>query len=145
MDKRHQQIAAFFDDYEDRFNQGLNGELLDIDDTINSFTDCFVESSPVGVICSNKDDLRKKTPEGYAFYKKIGITAMNILAKEITTIDKFHTQARILWQSVYTKNEVTDTFEFDVIYFLYSYNEEHKIFSYITGDEQNALKKLGLV
>ncbi|MES2763291.1 MAG: hypothetical protein V4677_13850 [Bacteroidota bacterium] len=110
------------------------------------FEDCFLESSPVGVICGkNGDEFEEKIPQGYAFYKKIGITAMHITSKEITFLDEMHVMAKTYWRAFYTKEQKSGHIDFEIIYFLRYMNNSYKIFLYITGDEQETLKQYGLV
>lgn len=147
MDNRKQQIDNFFDQYAARFNRILKGEAPDIDETIKSFAECFIEASPAGINCGKNDNqFRAMIPQGYDFYKKIGITSMDILSKEIVLLDEYHTMAKIHWQSGFIKQDQSKgSIPFDVIYFLQTKESDHKIFAYITGDEQKALKKNGLI
>lgn len=139
-------IESFFNDYAARFNEAVAGKETDASETARCFADYFVESSPAGVIGGKNDDsFKEKIPEGYAHYKDIGITAMNILSKEISIIDEFHAMAKIHWQSVYRKKDGKEgVIEFDVTYFLNT-KDGVKIFAYVTGDEQAALKEHGLI
>lgn len=147
MESRIKQIEHFFDRYEDRFNIALNTGNTDIEATTDSFADCFVEASPVGIVCGKNDQqFRQMIPQGYTAYKKMGITAMNILSKNISIIDDFHAMARIHWRSVYDrKNGKSGHIDFDVIYLVQDIGKGLKIFAYITGDEQKALKEHGLI
>lgn len=147
MNRNIQQLETFFDQYAERLNKALNNEQSDIDTTVNCFANCFIESSPLGVICGKNDkDFRKKIPEGYAFYRSIGITSMDILSKEITPLDTYHNMTKIQWKTNYiNKKGSKGSIKFDVIYFTWSIDEEHKIFSYITGDEQKAYEDAGLI
>lgn len=141
-----EKIIAFFNEYAARFNAAISGKETDASETTRCFADYFVESSPAGIIGGKNDDsFKEKIPEGYAHYKEIGITAMNILSKDITILDAIHAMAKIHWRSDYTKpDKSTGGIEFDVIYFLNT-KDDIKIFAYITGDEQAALKEHGLI
>ena len=55
MDNTNEKIEEFFAEYETRFNRALAGEI-DVEDTANSFTDCFIEANPFGVMCGKNDD-----------------------------------------------------------------------------------------
>ncbi len=147
MNKSIQQLETFFDEYAQRVNQALNDEPSDIDATVNSFANCFIESSPLGVICGKNDkDFRKNIAEGYVFYRSIGITSMDIVSKEITALDAYHNMTKIHWKTNFVRKDGSKgSIKFDVIYFTWSIDEEHKIFSYITGDEQKALEEKGLI
>ncbi len=147
MDTRIKEIENFFNRYESRFNRALKGEVPDIDGTASSFADSFIEASPKGVNCAGNDEqFRIAIPQGYAFYKNIGITSMDIISKEINILDNYHTMAKIHWQcNFFKKDNAKGHIEFDVIYFLQTIESECKIFAYITGDEQRALKENGLI
>lgn len=147
MESRSQQLNQFFDQYAARFNEAIRTGKTDIEATTNAFAHCFVEASPLGVNCGKNDEqFRTAIPQGYAFYKSVGITAMNILSKEISLLDEFHAMVKVHWESVFTRKDKTSgSIEFDVFYFVQSLNNTHKIFAYITGDEQAALKANGLI
>lgn len=147
MEDKKQELEIFFDKYAERFNKVLNGEKADIEETANCFTGNFIESSPAGVLCGeNGEGFKKKIPEGYSFYKSIGIISMDILFKEITPLDDLHTMVKVHWRSAYVnKNKSSGGIEFDVIYLLTNFEEQFKIFAYMTGDEQKALKDHGLL
>ncbi|MNY53329.1 hypothetical protein D3C86_1890750 [compost metagenome] len=83
--------------------------------------------------------------KGYEFYKKIGITSMDILSKKITVLDEYHVMAKIYWRSNYQKDKATGKIDFEVTYFLLFKDGNYKIFAFITGDEEKALKEHGLV
>ena len=88
MESRKQELALFFDEYAKRFNKAIDADVVDAEETALAFADCFIESSPNGVICGkNDDEFRKAIPEGYKFYKQIGITSMDIINKDITHLD----------------------------------------------------------
>jgi len=143
----NKQIDEFFKQYVDRFNQALAGEIPDVEGTAASFAGCFIEASPLGVSCGKNDEqFRGVIPQGYAFYRSIGVTAMEIIYKEITHLDEFHIMVKVRWKSKFTKKDhLKDTIEFEVIYLLQGIKNMLKIFAYITGDEQQALKEKGLI
>lgn len=147
MDKRKSGLDDFFSRYAENFNAALETGITNADATADYFAACFIEASPLGVNCG-KNDAQFKTaiPQGYAFYKKIGITSMEIISKEITILDDFHSMIKINWRSYFTrKNNLKADIGFDVIYFVQNKENEHKIFAYITGDEQKALRENGLI
>ncbi|MGZ8517672.1 MAG: hypothetical protein ACXWWD_09995 [Chitinophagaceae bacterium] len=139
-------IKNFFSRYEARFNDALKGKE-DIDGTVNSFTSCFMNASPAGINCGKNDiSFREAIPVGNAFYKSIGTKLMKINRLEITSLDELHFMVKVHWDSLYEKkNSEQVTINFDVIYFLQLKDNEVKIFLYITGDEQKALKESGLI
>ena len=147
MDSFKTSIEAFFDNYRARFNASLQGAEVDVDGTVDSFSDCFIEASPVGINCGKNDkSFRKKIPKGYEFYKKIGTRSMLIEKREVTQLDDLHALVKITWRSEYNrKNDSMLTLDFDVFYLVQNTEQGIKIFAYITGDEQKLLKENGLI
>jgi hypothetical protein len=144
----NKKIDKFFEDYENNFNKGLSGKDTDInEDVVNSFADCFIESSPVGVICGKNDEsFPQRVREGFDFYRSIGTQAMNILSKETTALDDFHSMVKVRWHySAFKKDSSMVMIDFDTIYFLRIINDDIRIFAYIAGDEQKSLKENGLL
>ena len=146
-EKRRQQLKDFFNLYAERFNSALRGEGADIEGTAAAFADCLIAASPQGVNCgSDNEDFRKAMSQGYAFYRIIGVTAMDILSAESTLLDDLHEMTRILWRFRYTRKDLAEgSVDFENIYFTQSKNNETKIFAYITGDEQAALREKSLI
>ena len=145
MENRENRLTAFFEAYAARFNSSLSGEV-DVEGTVYAFAGCFVEASPVGIACSKNDELfREAIPKGYEFYRSIGTKSMEILSMDINLLDDFHAMVKIHWRASYLKKDNTRVaIEFDVIYLLQLISDI-RIFAYITGDEQKALKENGLV
>jgi hypothetical protein len=84
--------------------------------------------------------------KGYAFYKSIGMISTDIVTKEIMLLDDFHTMVKVRWKSNFIKKDgLNKAIEFENIYFTQTRHNQHKVFAFITGDEQAALKKAGLV
>lgn len=133
-------------EYAVRFNDALAGKDADIEGTIASFADCFIEASPLGVTCGKNDaGFREAIPQGYAFYKSIGTSFVKIANKSITLLDDMHAMVKIRWLSAYQKkNDHEVTIEFDVFYFVQQ-RVGLKIFAYVTGDEQKVFRGYGLI
>lgn len=147
MKNQHKKIDAFFDAYARRFQNVLDGDKVDLDATINAFAQCFIEASPLGVICGqNDDEFKKSLQNGYDFYKNIGTQTMKIIDKEITLLDDFHALVKVHWLATYIKkNQASLPIDFNVFYLIQYLHGEPKIFAYITGDEQQVLKDNGLI
>lgn len=146
MDLFKEEISYFFDRYAARFNDVLTNNKLDVQGTLNSFTSCFIEASPLGVNCGKKDsEFEKAIPKGYDFYKRIGMTSMEITNKEITILDEHHAMVKVYWHSLYhQQNNGPIVIDFAVFYLVQKI-KELRIFAYITGDEQKVLKGHGLI
>jgi hypothetical protein len=147
MDKRIQQISDFFGLYGKRFNHAIKGESPDIEGTARSFASCFIGANPSGVTCGeNNADFKTAMSQGYAFYKSIGVTSMDIVSLETTILDGYHEMTKIRWRCSYVKKDNSKgSIAFENFYFTQTIENEHKIFAYITGDEQAALKEHGLI
>jgi hypothetical protein len=141
------QISAFFDAYATRVNRALAGQKVNPKEVSASFADFFVESSPQGVIGGKNGWMFRRTiPKGFARYRKMGITAMLIQAKDIKPLDDGHAMVTVRWQSVYNRKDGTPaSIVFSVTYFLTMVQDSFKIFAYITGDEERVLKEHGLI
>lgn len=141
------EIENFFSRYESRFNNALAGAEPDIDSTVNSFAEYFIEASPAGIVAGeNNQQFRKMIAKGWKFYQKIGIHSMHILSNEVTILDPLHAIAKIHWNSSFVRpDKSSGDVEFNVFYIVQKKDDDLKIFAYITGDEQQALKDEGLI
>jgi hypothetical protein len=146
MEQFRQEIETYFKRYEQQFRDGMEGKEVDLDAITGAFANCFVEASPVGVMCSQNDEkLRQSIPKGYRFYRDIGATAMTIEHKEVTLLDEYHAMVKVHWLSGYKKDGKEISIAFDIFYLLQYLHEELKMFAYITGDERKVLKEHGLI
>ena len=145
MSKRKKNIEEFFSNYEQNFNSALGG--AEIEEHIKqSFASCFVESSPTGVVCGQNDKkFVENIKKGLEMYRTIGTTGMSITSKDISIIDDLHASAKIYWRYAYEKDGTPGFIDFHVVYLLNFVDGTPKIFGYISGDEQRALKEHGLI
>jgi hypothetical protein len=141
------EIENFFNRYEARFNDALSNREPEIDETVKSFASEFIEASPAGIVAAkNNKKFRKAIIEGWNFYKEIGVNGMDILSTQITVLDNLHAIVKVHWNcSFVRKNKTHGDVSFDVFYLLQKTNDDLKIFAYITGDENQALKDAGLL
>lgn len=147
MSKRKKNLEEFFSKYESNFNSSLNGDGSGVAEAVQPFfAKCFVEASPAGVICGQNDNsFVEKIKQGFQFYRGIGSKSMNITSKDITLIDDLHASVKIYWRYTFEKEGTEGSIDFHNIYFLTTVDGEPKIFAYIAGDEQKALKEHGLI
>lgn len=141
------EIENFFDRYEARINDALSGAEPEIDETVKSFATEFIEASPAGVIAGkNGKKFRKTIGEGWNYYREIGIHRMDILSIQVTILDNLHAIVKVHWNcSFVRKNNTKGDTSFDIFYLLQKTGDDLKIFAYITGDEQQSLKDVGLI
>lgn len=148
IDKSAQEsIDQFFSSYEANFNNGMLGVTDDVKNSIrSSFASCFAESSPVGVICGqNNPEFVNRIEQGFKLYKSIGTKSMQIISKDIRAIDTLHYIVKVNWRYTAKKADNDVVIDFDTHYLLTRSDGSLKIFAYITGDEQKALKEHGLM
>jgi hypothetical protein len=152
-----QMSVDFFTAYAKRFNDYLQSApeagsaparaKLDVRGVIESFAPYFVESSPVGVRGGKNGWLFKRmVPRGFAHYVRIGAQRMEIAGLDSTLLDAFHALCKVSWHSEYARVDGTpESIDFEVIYLLRIKDGPPKIFAYITGDEEQALKDHGVI
>jgi hypothetical protein len=140
-------VAQFFDDYARRFNEALKGSAPDVEKTIACFADFYIESNPNKITCTKNDETFKAViPQGFNYYRSVGLQSMKICSKAITVLDDYHALVKIHWQSLYIKKEGNKMeLGFDTFYMIRFVNNEVKIFSYVSGDEQQFMEANGLV
>ncbi len=70
---------------------------------------------------------------------------MRIRDVRISPIDEHHCVAHVVWTSIYARKGQPDvTIDFDVHYLVQKLDGEPKIFGWVSGDEQEVLKKHGV-
>lgn len=142
-------VTRFFREYAQRFERSLKESSdADTEGVVDAFADYFVAASPVGVH-GGKNGLKFKfmIGRGFAYYRKIGTTAMKIAKLEVTPLDALHAMASVTWDSRYLrrKDGAKVRIVFTNLYFVHMDGGAPKIFAYVTGNEQALLKKHGLV
>jgi hypothetical protein len=148
-----QRVKQFFQAYEARFMRALQGDnkvegaVDDIEGTVNAFAEHFIEASPAGIVVGNNDEtFRKMIPRGNDFYRTIGTQLMKIRDIDVTELNEYHVMATVEWDSRYIRKDGKDiAISFEVVYLLQHRDGELKIFAYITGDEQQALREAELI
>ena len=141
------EIERFFEEYAAQFARALaDPPEVDAAATAAAFADCFVAASPQGVSCGKNDDVfRAQIPQGYAFYRGIGVRSMTVSSFSTSQLDARHWGVRVGWSAAYDTGERTGSVGFEVIYFVQMTGAGPKIFAYITGDEERELRRLGLI
>jgi hypothetical protein len=139
------QVRKLFERYERLFRKSLAGDA-DMDEVTSVYAAAFIAASPAGVMVGKNDDQLKQVMEqGYAHYRAIGTKEMRIRDVRISPIDGHHCVAHVAWTSTYTRKGQPDvTIDFDVHYFVQKLDGEPKIFGWVSGDEQEVLRKHGI-
>jgi hypothetical protein len=139
-------LNDFFSRYALTVNNALFGGVIDTDVFHNSFASFVVGANPLGIAGgSNDDKFQKAITDGIDFYKRIGIISMNISSIEITTLDHIHSLVKVFWKAFYVKDDLSGEIPFEVFYVVQNGSTAPKIFAYITGDEQAALRQHHLI
>ncbi|TIR29557.1 MAG: nuclear transport factor 2 family protein [Mesorhizobium sp.] len=130
----------------ERYEQQLAGDA-DMDEVASAYACAFIAASPAGVMVGKNDDqLRQVMEQGYAHYRAIGMKEMRIRAVRVSPIDEHHCVAHVAWTSSYARKDRPDvTIDFDVHYLVQKLGGEPKIFGWVSGDEQEVLRKHGVV
>lgn len=135
-----------FERYRNLFCKGIRGEV-DMKEVASSYASAFIAASPQGVaVGQNDDQLKDQMQQGFDYYRQIGTKDMSIRDIRITPIDEYHCIAHVSWSATYlTKDQREVTIDFTVHYLVQAINDEPKIFGWIAGDEQQALKQHGVI
>ncbi|MBL7931525.1 MAG: hypothetical protein JNL60_06480 [Bacteroidia bacterium] len=144
---KRKNITDFFSSYELNFNRGITEGGAAVKENISkSFTDCFIESIPSGVMCvKNDNEFVQMVAKGFLFYEGIGSKSMHVTSIEIIDLDEMHALAKVKWRYTALKNKSEIVIDFENSYFLRIDENGVRIFGYVAGDEQKALKEAGLV
>ncbi|QIA23176.1 hypothetical protein [Mesorhizobium sp. AA22] len=140
------QVRELFERYEQLFRKSLAGDA-DMDEVTSVYASAFIAASPAGVMVGkNDDEIKQVMEQGYAHYRAIGTKEMRIRDVRISPIDEHHCVAHVAWTSIYARKGQPDvTINFDVHYLVQKLDGEPKIFGWVSGDEQEVLRKHGVV
>jgi hypothetical protein len=140
-------IERFFEAYAAGFARALaDPPEVDLEATAGAFADCFIAAGTEGVSCGRNDEtFRMQIPQGYAFYRQIGIRSMTVATLAPSQLDERYWGVRVGWSARYEHDGRTGEVGFEVLYFVQMTGLGPKIFAYITGDEERELRRLGLL
>jgi hypothetical protein len=136
-------VRMLFERYERLFNQSLRGDDVDADDVASLYTSEFIGAGPVGVIAGKNDDKFKQViAQGYAHYRDIGTKEMRIRDVSVVPIDDHHGLAHVAWTATYARKDLAETrIDFEVHYLVQVLDGDAKVFGWVSGDEQEMLRK----
>lgn len=139
MHNRNKKIENFFGAYESFFNKVLTDENYDSLATISALSSsCFIESNPHIITCGKCDALQERMKENFTRYKNNGLKKATIYSKEVIPLDDYHAMVKVQWHFSSSDDEIL---VLNIIYLLRTIQKDIKIFGYISGDEQQALKR----
>jgi hypothetical protein len=140
------QVRAFFDRYANVFERGLSG-AAGMEEAAALYAPAFVAASPAGVHAGTNDaSLQQVMAQGYERYRAMGTKAMHVRDVRLTPIDDLHGVAHVAWTATYARGDGADVaIDFEVHYLLQERDGELKVFGWVSGDEEAALREHGLV
>jgi hypothetical protein len=138
-------LRRFFERYERCFNRALAGDV-DHDELASLYAAEFIAASPAGVMAGRNDEqLQQAMAQGYARYRAIGTRGMRLREVRISPIDEHHCVAHVAWTASYAREGQADVaIDFEVHYFVQQLGGEPKVFGWVSGDEQELLRRHGI-
>jgi hypothetical protein len=140
------EVRALFDRYERVVRDALAGRI-DKEETAALYAAEVIAASPAGVRSGRNDEtFRQVLAQGYEHYRAIGTRAMRIRALRITPIDAHHCLAHVAWRALYARDDLPETaVDFDVHYLVQVLDGAARVFGWVAGDEEAALRQHGVV
>ena len=140
-------VRELFNDYGRVSNDALRDpQSVDADKVMSFFAAYFVGSTPKAVFGGpNGDEFRAVIPQGFARYREIGGKQMLMTGVTVTSLNDLHALAEVGWEFVYV-NQAGESGRicFTNFYFVTIADGDARIFAYVTGDEEKAMKEHGL-
>ncbi|MEI2807839.1 nuclear transport factor 2 family protein [Albidovulum sp.] len=140
------EVRALFDRYERVVRDALAGRI-DKEETAALYAAEVIAASPAGVRSGRNDEtFRQVLAQGYEHYRAIGTREMRIRALRITPIDAHHCLAHVAWRALYARDDLPETaVDFDVHYLVQVLDGAARVFGWVAGDEEAALRQHGVV
>ena len=133
-------VGDFFGRYEEAMRAGDGQRIRPL------FHDCFVGASPTGAFCGRNDDaLASVIENGVAFYRKLGITDLQVLSVDERWLGPANCMATVHWHALVAGG---DPMEFDVSYLLHDQADGGGlvIFGWVSHeDEVEAFRARGML
>lgn len=148
MTELEAKVRALFDDYGRISNNALKDpKMVDVDAVAAFFAPYFVGSAPQAVIGgANDEKFREVIPQGFAHYRDFGGKQMLVTGVKVSPLNELHAFAEVGWDFAYlNKAGEGGNVRFTNFYFITIADGQAKIFAYITGDEEKAMRDHGLV
>ena len=141
-----QTITAFFRQYQQHFQQGLQG-TADMAAVAASYAPAFIAASPAGVSTGHNDvQLPQVMEQGFARYRQLGTRDMLLREVHVVPIDALHCLAHVGWTASYARDGQGDIrIDFEVHYLMQLLDGKPKIFGWVAEDEEALLREHGVV
>lgn len=139
-------MEAFFQRYRDVFNRALGGGL-DVNEASALYASEFIAASPKGVATGKNDEaLRQAMAQGYARYRAMGLKEMRLRDVQSSPIGDLHAIAKVGWTAIYARADKPDlALDFDIHYFVQMHAGAPKVFGWVSGDEEDLLRRHGVI
>jgi len=137
---------VFFASYVDFYNAALASKPV-IHDLRACYAEYVVGASGHHVMGGeNGDDYEKVLEKGFGFYRAIGVVEMRLRGVEAREIIAGHDEARVFFTAQMRRKDGTKfPLDFEVVYFLQRRDSGPKIFAFLSEDEMELFRGLGLV
>ena len=147
MTELEAKVRELFSEYGRVSNDALKNPSVDVDRVAAFFAPYFVGSAPQGVMGgANDEKFREVIPQGFAHYREVGGKEMLMTGVTVTPLNELHAFAEVGWNFVYVnKKGETGNVRFTNFYFVTIADGTARIFAYVTGDEEKAMKDHGLI
>lgn len=140
--------AAFFRRYAQAYEQSLAGPVQ-VELIRSFFAPTFMSlATGGGLACGNNDDSFVATLEqGYAYYRAIGTTGLDVAAVDTQEIAENHDRVAVSYVARYRRpSDGQDVaIPFSLVYLLQRQQAGPVIFAFIAGDEMDLYRQHGLV
>ncbi|MFA5580972.1 MAG: DUF4440 domain-containing protein [Paracoccaceae bacterium] len=141
-----QAVRQLFTRYAQFFERALAG-APDGDEIATLYAPEFIAAGPAGVRTGHNDaTFRAAMTQGYDHYRAIGTQSMRIRDIRISPIDDLHCIAHVAWRATYARDDLAETaIDFDVHYLVQLQDGAARVFGWVAGDEQAALRARGIL
>lgn len=137
---------AFFIAYVDFYNAALANKPV-LHDLRACYAEYLVSASAQTVMGGeNGDEYEKVLEKGFGFYRAIGVAAMRLRKVEVLEIIPGHDQARVFFTAQMRRRDGSGfPLDFEVVYLLQRRDSGPKIFAFLSEDEMELFRRLGLI
>nr|WP_250809780.1 hypothetical protein [Neorhizobium tomejilense] len=147
MTEIEEKVRRLFDEYGRTSNDALkDAASVDVSGVAAFFAPYFVGSTPQAVFGGANDAaFREVIPQGFARYRDAGGKRMDITGVRISCLNDLHALAEVGWDFSYVnKAGEAGNVRFTNFYLVTIADGDPRIFAYITGDEEKAMRDHGL-
>ena len=120
---------------------------MDPNELASLYASEFIGAGPAGVRAGkNDEEFKQVMAGGYEHYRAIGTKRMMMRAIRLSSIDKHHCVAHVSWAATYAlEDRPVIEIDFEVHYFVQMLEGTPRVFGWVSGDEQELLRKHGIM